>query len=100
MLLPRHLVWSIVGLTVVPLALLLWLGWWLLEQHRILVGQQAQQHVERAADLVAGTLQRAVPVSEQRLASSNEQWPEGALGVRFRDSTVEAFPKAESHICP
>src|SRR6266852_4623601 len=57
---PRNLVALILGITVAPLATLLWLGWRLLEQDRMLAGQQVQQRVERAADLVVAVLQRAV----------------------------------------
>ena len=72
---PRSLVALILGITVAPLATLLWLGWRLLEQDRILEGQQAQQRVERAVDLVVAALGRAVSSYEQRLAAGNEQWP-------------------------
>ena len=39
----------IVTITVVPLATLLWLGWRLLEQDRVLERQQIQQRVDTAA---------------------------------------------------
>src|SRR6266536_2658248 len=90
---PRSLVALIVGITVVPLATLLWLGWRLLDQDRMLEGQQAQQRVERAADLAVAALQRGLSLSEQRLAAGSERWPAGAAAVTFRDGRVEAFPK-------
>src|SRR6185503_4904871 len=89
---PRSLVALIVGITVVPLATLLWLGWRLLEQDRMLEGQQVQQRVERAADLAVAALQRALSSSEQRLAAGSRQWPEDAAMVTFHDGRVEAYP--------
>src|SRR5215510_10776816 len=56
----RSLVALIVVITVVPLATLLWLGWRLLEQDRVLERQQIQQRVERGADLVVAGLQRVI----------------------------------------
>jgi hypothetical protein len=44
---PRSLVALIIGITVVPLATLLWLGWRLLEQDRALEQQQVTQRVDR-----------------------------------------------------
>src|ERR1700675_3668574 len=90
---PRNLIALIIGITLVPLATLLWLGGRLLEQDRVLEGQQAQQRVERAADLVVAALQRAVSTSQQRLAAGGEQWPDGTVAVSFREGRVEAQPK-------
>ena len=90
---PRSLVALILGITVAPLATLSWLGWRLLEQDRILEGQQAQQRVERAADLVVAGLERALSSYEQRLATGSGPWPEGAVVVTFRDGMAEAHPK-------
>ncbi|MBI3490197.1 MAG: HAMP domain-containing histidine kinase [Acidobacteria bacterium] len=89
---PRSLVALIVGITVVPLATLLWLGWRLLEQDRALEQQQVRQRVERGADLVVSALQRAVSVSEQRLAAGSGPGADGAVAVTFRDGHVEASP--------
>jgi putative toxin-antitoxin system antitoxin component (TIGR02293 family) len=66
---PRNLIALILGITVVPLFTLLWLGWRLLEQDRVLEGQQAQQRMERAADLVVAAFERALSSSQQRLAA-------------------------------
>ena len=90
---PRSLVALIVGITVVPLATLLWLGWRLLEQDRILEAQQAQQRVERAADLAVAALQRAIAADEQRLAAGGAQCPAGAVAIWFRNSLVQAVPR-------
>jgi signal transduction histidine kinase len=89
---PRGLIALILAITVAPLVTLLWLGWRLLEQDRLLEGQQVQQRMERAADLVVAALQRALAVSEQRLAAGSVQWPAGAVAVTFRDDRAEAHP--------
>ena len=90
---PRGLVTLIVGITVVSLAILSWLGWRLIEQDRMLEGEQAKQRIERAADLVVAALQRALAADEQRLAAGSEQWPDGAVAVIFRDGLVRAYPR-------
>jgi two-component system phosphate regulon sensor histidine kinase PhoR len=96
----RHLITLILGITVVPLATLLWVGWRLLEQDRVLEGQQAEQRVERAADLVVAALQRALSSSEQRLAGDSQQWPEGAVAVIFHTDRVETYPKGRVPYLP
>src|SRR5262245_8220029 len=89
---PPSLIALIIGITVVPLATLLWLGWRLVEQDHLLEVQQAQQRVERAADLAVAALQRAISSSEQRLAAGSGRWSEGAVAVTFREGLVEAQP--------
>jgi hypothetical protein len=78
---------------VVPLATLAWLGWRLLEQDRILEGQQAQERLERSADLIVATLQRSLSSSEQRLAAGATDWPEGAVSVAFDGDRIDAYPR-------
>jgi signal transduction histidine kinase len=90
---PRTLLAAIVGITVIPLALLLWLGWRFLEQDRILERQQAQDRLERSADLVIGAIQRSVSASEQRLATGAAEWPEGAVVLTFERGRIEAHPR-------
>jgi len=97
---PRSLIALIIGITVAPLATLLWLGWRLLEQDRLLEGQQVQQRVERAADLVVAALERALALSEQRLAAGSEQWPAGAVAVTFRNGRAEAHPRERVAFLP
>lgn len=90
---PRSLVTLIIAITVVPLAMLLWLGWRLLDQDRVLEHQQIQQRVERAADLVVAVLQRAMADSEQRLAAGSEQRDDDAVVLAFRNERIEASPR-------
>jgi hypothetical protein len=90
---PRTLLAAIVGITVIPLGLLLWLGWRFLEQDRILERQQAQDRLERSADLVIGTVQRSVSAAEQRLATGAAEWPEGAVALTLERGRIEAHPR-------
>lgn len=102
----RSLIGLIVAVTVVPLATLLWLGWRLLEQDRLLEAQQIQQRIERAADLVVSALQRAIAASERSLAgggpgsSGSHVWPDGAVAITFRDGLVEGSPPARLAFLP
>jgi hypothetical protein len=89
---PRTLIVAIAAIVVVPLALLLWLGWRFLDQDRLLERQQAQDRLDRSADLAIGALQRAVAAAEQRLAAGADDWPEGAVTLIFREPGVEANP--------
>lgn len=97
---PRSLVALIVGITVVPLATLLWLGWRLLEQDRALEQQQVRQRVERGADLVVSALQRAVSVSEQPLAAGSGPVPDDAVTVTVREGWVDVSPRARVAFLP
>lgn len=90
---PKSLVALIVGITVAPLGMLMWLGVHLVQQDRVLEAQQAQQSLERAADLVVAALQRALAFLEQRLAAGSRQWPAGAVAVTFHENQIEAYPK-------
>lgn len=89
----RRLIVLIVGVTVVPLATLVWLGWRLVEQDRVLEHQQVRQRVERAADLIVAALQRAVGTAERRLADGEANWPQGAVALVFRSPDV-SLPEA------
>ena len=88
----RSLVALVIGVMVVPLLTLPWLGWRLLEQDRALESQQVQQRVERAADLVVAALQRAITASEQRLAGDGAAWPNGSIAVTFGEARVDVVP--------
>jgi hypothetical protein len=90
---PRGLLGLVAGMTVVPLALLAWLGWRTLDQDRLLEGLQARQRLELAADLLAAALQRAVVADAQRLAADHREWPEGAVVIEFRAGLTRAHPR-------
>src|SRR5690349_10158755 len=89
----RKLIVLIVAITVVPLAVLLFIGWRLLEQDRILEKQQQQQTLERAADLVVAGIERSISESEHRLMAGNTDWPIGVVTVSIHDDRLDAYPK-------
>src|SRR5687767_12357233 len=88
---PLTLVTLIAGVTVVPLLILVWLGWRLLEQDVALEQQQIQQRVERAADLVVAALRQKLSLVEQQLESGGSRWPDGVLVVDFRNDGVRVL---------
>jgi signal transduction histidine kinase len=95
----RHLVVLIAGVTVVPLLILVWLGWRLLEQDAALEHQQIQQRVERAADLIVTALRQKVSFIEQQLDAGGGPWSSGVLvadfdsdGVRVASGRVAYLP--------
>ena len=97
---PRGLMALIGAVTIVPLALLVWLGWRVLDQERILERQQARDRLERAGDLVAGALERAIVSSEQRLAAGADDWAEGAVAVIIQDERIEVYPSKRLPFLP
>jgi signal transduction histidine kinase len=86
--------------TAVPLAALLWVGWRALEQDRALENEQIRQQVERAADIVAAALQRAVAASERRLAQGSKDWPDGAAAMTVSGETVQVWPMGRAAYLP
>lgn len=89
----RTLMGAIAAVALLPLVLLLWVGWRLLEQDRTLAGQQVAQRVERAADIVTAALERAVSASDQRMAAGAGDWAEGAVVLRVARGRLEATPR-------
>jgi signal transduction histidine kinase len=89
---PRAILVAIAAVTIVPLGLLLWLGWRFLGQERIVQRQQAQDHLERAADVAVAALQRTVAATEQRLAGGERDWPGGAVSLAVDGASVEVWP--------
>ncbi len=80
-------------MTIVPLALLSWLGWRTLGQDRLLEDQQVRQRLELAADLLVAALQRAIAADVQRLAGGARDWPAGAVAVEFSADLARAYPR-------
>jgi two-component system phosphate regulon sensor histidine kinase PhoR len=91
--LPGSLLALILGATVVPLLALLWLGWRFLDQERALEREQGQQRVDRAADLVAAGLRRAVASSLEELATGGERPFAGVVLLSFRPGGIDASPR-------
>ncbi len=97
---PRGLLALIVGVTVIPIATLLWLGAWLLQQDRALEAQQIQQGLDRSADLVVDAVERSLATWEQRLTAGAEALPAGAVSVTIRGDTVGVTPRARVAFLP
>ena len=55
---PRHLVVLFLGIALILMATLAWLGWRLFQQDRALEQQRVQVRLEHAADIVASELTR------------------------------------------
>jgi signal transduction histidine kinase len=89
----RAILIAIAAVTIVPLGLLLWLGWRFLDQDRLVERQQAQDRLERAADVAVAALQRAVAATEQRLAGGEHDWPAGAVSLAIGGASVEVWPR-------
>jgi signal transduction histidine kinase len=80
----------IASVTVVPLLILVWLGWRLLEQDVALEHQQIQQRVERAADLVVAALRQKLSFVEQQLETDGgTPFGGGGVVVDFRSDGVQ-----------
>jgi hypothetical protein len=68
---PRQLLVLFLTLTILPATALVWLGWTLQEQDRILENSRIQERRERAADLIVAALQQSIAVVEQRLTDAS-----------------------------
>jgi len=90
---PPRVAWLLAVATAVPLMALFWVCWRVLEQDRALEEQQIRQRVERAADIAAAALQRAMEASERRLAEGSKDWAEGAVAVTVLRKTIQVWPR-------
>ncbi len=88
---PRSVLILFLVVTGTPAAALAWLGWRLYEQDRALEGQQVQERLERAADVVTATLERLLSETASQLPAVPGSSPD-ALVVTFTGGTVEAQP--------
>ena len=97
---PRRLLALVAGVTVVPLAAFLWLGWKLAAQERAIDTRQRRERLELAAERVVASLERALSAAERALASGQREWPDGAVAVRFAPDRVEATPSGRLAYLP
>jgi len=65
---PRHLVVLFLGIALILMATLAWLGWQLFRQDRALEQQRVQVRLEHTADIIAGELTRRLATIEQELS--------------------------------
>ena len=93
---PRHLLIWFVALTLLPAAALVWAGWWILEQDKILEQKRIDERRDGKADLVVAALQQAVAATQQRLGDSSA-WQSLAVNDAFvlalSPQKVEAMPQ-------
>ncbi len=82
----------VLTITVVPLAVFLWLGWKLTQQDRAIERQQRGEHLQLAAGKVIAAVDRAISASEQALAAGKTDWPDGAVAVTFADDRIAVAP--------
>ncbi len=80
-------------LTLGPALGLVWLGWRLLEQDRVLESRRMEERRENAADQMVAALQRELQAAELDLVQLSPPSPnDDALLVEFQPSTVHAHP--------
>jgi signal transduction histidine kinase len=91
---PRHLVVLFLGIALILVSTLAWLGWKLFQQDRALERQRVQVRLEHAADLVAAEMDRRLGSIEEQLARlatvARADLPDSAERVagRFSPNTV------------
>jgi signal transduction histidine kinase len=89
---PSHLLVAFLGVTLVPAAILGWLGWQLLEQDRALERQRVQERLEQAADRVAAALGHRLDELEDALPLLTRSPSSEALLVVFKANGVRVQP--------
>lgn len=80
-------------LTLVSVSALVWFGWRLLEQERLVESQRAQQHLEESTDRLAASLRSTLAEAADRLTDAVPR-EEGVLLV-FRDGTLTTTPPGQ-----
>jgi signal transduction histidine kinase len=93
---PRQLLLLFLALTLLPASALVWLGWRLMEQDRILEDRRIQERRERATDLIAIALQQAIAADEQHLTDP-ASWASLAAGdarvIVLGAQSIEIIPE-------
>lgn len=92
---PRHALVLFAGVTLLPAAVLLVLGWNLLQQDRVVARQQAADELELRANRVTASLQQELDALDRRLpvlltTPSPGLGTRGAVAVRLTAGGVEA----------
>ncbi len=98
---PRHLLALFLAVTLLPAAALVWAGWKLFRQDRILEQQSIEKRRDVAADLIVTALQQGIVATQQRLAdpAARENMGEDTRVIAIDasqpallESPEEAFP--------
>src|SRR5688572_15812891 len=90
---PFGLVALILAITVVPLSILLWLGWRVVTQERTLEQQAADKQAKASTDAVVAALQELVALTERQVAAGATEWPSGAVMVTLRNDGLTVAPR-------
>jgi signal transduction histidine kinase len=92
---PSRLLVLFLLLTLLPVSVLVWLGWQFIGQDRI-VELQVQERREKAADLIVASLQHALAQDEQRLLDPSA-WrrlaKDGGHVIVIRSQKIETYPE-------
>ena len=84
------------AITVVPVAVLAWLTWRILDQDRALSQQTLRDQLERSADVIVAELKRDIAALEDQLAQSPPalriEPSDAAVVVTFADSRIDVLP--------
>ena len=105
MSLPRKLPGLFLVATLVPVSVLVWLGWRLLEQDRALENQRTLERLEDTADLMVAAIDRRIAGIQDRLAEpdasySTSDLPGDSLAVILGPDSLDAFPRGRLLFCP
>jgi signal transduction histidine kinase len=105
MSLPRKLPGLFLVATLVPMIVLVWLGWRLLEQDRALESQRILEQLEGAADLLTAAIDRRIAGMQDRLAKPatffpSSNLPGDALIVRLGPGGLDAYPPGRLPFLP
>jgi signal transduction histidine kinase len=93
----QRLLWSFICLLIVPAAVVVWLGFRLLDADRQLEDKHRRERYETALDRAVTDLQRLLGETERDLANGVPQRPLGAAGaltLTVQDGTLEAEPRS------
>ncbi len=95
---PHPLLSMFLAVTLLPAAGLIWLGWRLLQQDRVLLDQRIQERLERSADLLVAALVQKCLTVEQELADPDklrDPGPgDGVVLVTMGNAGVECYPRS------
>ncbi len=91
---PYGLLTAFLALTLGPALGLVWLGWRLFEQDRVLQSRRIEERRENAADQVVAALQRALQTAELDLAQLRAPTPgDDVLMVDYRPPASRVYPE-------
>jgi len=93
---PRTLLLILFLLTCVSISGVIWSGWKLSDQQRIVESQRLQENLDQAADRIATTIRGKLAETGDRLAGNApapDSIPPGGIWLNFDSKTVTALPQ-------